>query len=300
MAPRLIAVVGATATGKSNLAIELAKSLGSAEIINADAMQLYRGMDIGTAKLSEAELDGIPHHLLSVVDPEKDLTAVEYRDMFDKALADITSRGKSAVVVGGSTLYLAAALDNLSFAPTDEELREKLEEEAVSIGALSMHEKLAKLDPEAAEKIPASNRRRVIRAIEVITLSGKNYAANFPEPSYRIPTIQLAVDVPRAVLNERIRQRVERMWDAGLLAEVAELKRQRLSRTARVAIGYRQALAQLEGQLSQAEAIAETQLLTTRYAKKQGTWFRRDKRIHWLDSSSELLPQALSVVRLER
>lgn len=300
MAPRLIAVVGATATGKSNLAIELAKSLGSAEIINADAMQLYRGMDIGTAKLSETERNGIPHHLLSVVDPEKDLTAVQYRDMFDSALADITSRGKSAIVVGGSTLYLAAALDNLSFAPTDEELREKLEEEAVSIGALSMHEKLAKLDPEAAEKIPASNRRRVIRAIEVITLSGKNYAANFPEPSYRIPTIQLAVDVPRAVLNERIRQRVERMWDAGLLAEVAELKRQRLSRTARVAIGYRQALAQLEGQLSQAEAIAETQLLTTRYAKKQGTWFRRDKRIHWLDSSSELLPQALSVVRLER
>lgn len=300
MAPRLIAVVGATATGKSNLAIELAKSLGSAEIINADAMQLYRGMDIGTAKLSETERNGIPHHLLSVVDPEEDLTAVQYRDMFDSALADITSRGKSAIVVGGSTLYLAAALDNLSFAPTDEDLREKLEEEAVSIGALSMHEKLAKLDPQAAERIPASNRRRVIRAIEVITLSGKNYAANFPEPSYRVPTIQLAVDVPRVVLNERIRQRVERMWDSGLLAEVAELRRHKLSRTARVAIGYRQALAQLEGKLSQAEAIAETQLLTTRYAKKQGTWFRRDKRIHWLDSSSELLPQALSVVRLER
>jgi tRNA dimethylallyltransferase len=220
--------------------------------------------------------------------------------MFDKALADITSRGKSAIVVGGSTLYLAAALDNLFFAPTDEDLREKLEKEAASIGALSMHEKLAKLDPQAAEKIPASNRRRVIRAIEVITLSGKNYAANFPEPSYRVPTIQLAVDVPRAVLNERIRQRVERMWDSGLLAEVAELRRHTLSRTARVAIGYRQALAQLEGKLSQAEAIAETQLLTTRYAKKQGTWFRRDKRIHWLDSSSDRLPQALSVVRLER
>ncbi len=296
----LIAVVGATASGKSNLAIEIAKRVGNAEIINADAMQLYRGMDIGTAKLTDQGRQGVVHHLLSTVDPSVDLTAVEYRGMFDQVIQDIEKRGKTPIVVGGSTLYLAAALDEMSFAPTDEKLREQLEAESERIGALSMHEKLKKLDPIAAKKITAQNKRRVIRAIEVMLLSGKSFAASLPEPTYRRPTIQIAINTPKALLIDRITRRVELMWEQGLLEEVRRLRKQSLSKTALVAIGYKQAMAQLDGLLTEGQAKAETTLLTTRYAKKQGTWFRRDKRIHWLDSDSDVLESALELIRLEQ
>lgn len=296
----LIAVVGATASGKSNLAIEIAQEIGNAEIVNADAMQLYRGMDIGTAKLTERERQGVKHHLLSAVEPSVDLTAVEYRGMFDQVIQEIETKGKTAIVVGGSTLYLAAALDEMSFAPTDERLREELEAEAERIGALSMHEKLKKLDPIAAQKITAQNKRRVIRAIEVMLLSGKSFAASLPEPTYRRPTLQIAIDTPKALLVERITRRVELMWEQGLLEEVRKLRQHSLSKTALVAIGYKQAMAQLDGLLTEEQAKAETILLTTRYAKKQGTWFRRDKRIHWLDSDSDVLERALELIRLEQ
>lgn len=296
----LIAVVGATASGKSNLAIEIAQAIGNAEIVNADAMQLYRGMDIGTAKLTERERQGVKHHLLSAVEPSVDLTAVEYRGMFDQVIQEIETKGKTAIVVGGSTLYLAAALDEMSFAPTDERLREELEAEAERIGALSMHEKLKKLDPIAAQKITAQNKRRVIRAIEVMLLSGKSFAASLPEPTYRRPTLQIAIDTPKALLVERITRRVELMWEQGLLEEVRKLRKHSLSKTALVAIGYKQAMAQLDGLLTEEQAKAETILLTTRYAKKQGTWFRRDKRIHWLDSDSDVLERALELIRLEQ
>ena len=296
----LIAVVGATASGKSNLAIEIAQAIGNAEIVNADAMQLYRGMDIGTAKLTERERQGVKHHLLSAVEPSVDLTAVEYRGMFDQVIQEIETKGKTAIVVGGSTLYLAAALDEMSFAPTDERLREELEAEAERIGALSMHEKLKKLDPIAAQKITAQNKRRVIRAIEVMLLSGKSFAASLPEPTYRRPTLQIAIDTPKALLVERITRRVELMWEQGLLEEVRKLRKHSLSKTALVAIGYKQAMAQLDGLLTEEQAKAETILLTTRYAKKQGTWFRRDKRIHWLDSNSDVLERALELIRLEQ
>ena len=296
----LIAVVGATASGKSNLAIEIAQAIGNAEIVNADAMQLYRGMDIGTAKLTEQERQGVKHHLLSAVEPSVDLTAVEYRGMFDQVIQEIETKGKTAIVVGGSTLYLAAALDEMSFAPTDERLREELEAEAERIGALSMHEKLKKLDPIAAQKITAQNKRRVIRAIEVMLLSGKSFAASLPEPTYRRPTLQIAIDTPKALLVERITRRVELMWEHGLLEEVRKLRQHSLSKTALVAIGYKQAMAQLDGLLTEEQAKAETILLTTRYAKKQGTWFRRDKRIHWLDSDSDVLERALELIRLEQ
>lgn len=296
----IIAVVGPTASGKSSLAIELAKWIGDAEIINADAMQLYRGMDIGTAKLNQQQMQGVQHHLLSVVDPTEDLTAVGYREMFDAALEKISASGKTAIVVGGSTLYLASALDNLEFAPTDPALRAQLEAEGEKIGALSMHERLAKLDPIAAEKIPANNKRRVIRALEVVTLSGKSFASSLPAPSYRRPTIQIAIDVPKQELTERIEQRVSAMWEQGLLMEVEQLlaKYGKLSATAAVAIGYKQAIAQLGGELSEAEAIQETSFLTTRYAKKQRTWFNRDRRIHWLDPKQDLLTQARELIRL--
>ena len=296
----IIAVVGPTASGKSSLAIELAKWIGDAEIINADAMQLYRGMDIGTAKLNQQQMQGVQHHLLSVVDPTEDLTAVGYREMFDAALEKISASGKTAIVVGGSTLNLASALDNLEFAPTDPALRAQLEAEGEKIGALSMHERLAKLDPIAAEKIPANNKRRVIRALEVVTLSGKSFASSLPAPSYRRPTIQIAIDVPKQELTERIEQRVSAMWEQGLLIEVEQLlaKYGKLSATAAVAIGYKQAIAQLGGELSEAEAIQETSFLTTRYAKKQRTWFNRDRRIHWLDPKQDLLTQARELIRL--
>ncbi len=298
----IVALVGTTASGKSNLAIEIAKSIGGFEIINADAMQLYQGMDIGTAKLSVEEMQGIPHHLISVVSPTNDITAVEYRVMFDEVLEQIQSRGNRALVVGGSTLYLASALDSLEFAPTDPALRAKLEAESDEVGALDMHLRLMKLDPVAAEKIPAANRRRVIRALEVVMLSGKSFASSLPEPSYRRPTLQLAIDVPKEVLARRIERRVELMWQGGLVAEVDDLLQRfgKLSGTAAVAIGYKQAISQLKGELSEEQAKQETVFLTTRYAKKQRTWFNRDKRIHWLNPEQNLLEQALQLVRLER
>lgn len=295
---KLIAIVGATASGKSSLAIDLAKSLGKAEVINADAMQLYRWMDVGTAKLSEAEQKGVRHHLLSVIEPSQELTAVEYRELFDAAVEDVVSRGKQPIVVGGSTLYLASALDGLTFAPTDPDLRQELEQLGEQIGALDMHQRLRELDPTAAEKIPATNRRRVIRALEVIKLSGKTYAASLPEPTYRRPTIQIAIDIPRAELARRIELRVANMWQQGLVDEVRELIKGELSRTARVAIGYKQVIDYLDGLLTEDQAKAEIIFLTNRYAKKQGTWFRRDKRIHWLKDEPNLVARALELVRL--
>jgi len=295
---KLIAIVGATASGKSSLAIDLAKSLGEAEVINADAMQLYRGMDVGTAKLSQAEQKGVRHHLLSVIEPSQDLTAVEYRELFDTAVEDVVSRGKQPIVVGGSTLYLASALDELTFAPTDPDLRQELEQLGEQIGALDMHQRLRELDPTAAEKIPATNRRRVIRALEVIKLSGKTYSASLPEPTYRRPTIQIAIDIPRAELARRIELRVANMWQQGLVDEVRELIKGELSRTARVAIGYKQVIDYLDGLLTEDQAKAEIIFLTNRYAKKQGTWFRRDKRIHWLKDEPNLVARALELVRL--
>jgi len=295
---KLIAIVGATASGKSSLAIDLAKSLGEAEVINADAMQLYRGMDVGTAKLSQAEQKGVRHHLLSVIEPSQELTAVEYRELFDTAVEDVVSRGKQPIVVGGSTLYLASALDELTFAPTDPDLRQELEQLGEQIGALDMHQRLRELDPTAAEKIPATNRRRVIRALEVIKLSGKTYSASLPEPTYRRPTIQIAIDIPRAELARRIELRVANMWQQGLVDEVRELIKGELSRTARVAIGYKQVIDYLDGLLTEDQAKAEIIFLTNRYAKKQGTWFRRDKRIHWLKDEPNLVARALELVRL--
>lgn len=301
MSFELISIVGPTASGKSDLAIELALEIGNAEIINTDSMQLYRGMDIGTAKLSAPEMRGVPHHLISVIDPTEEVSVVEYRNLFDSAFKDITSRGKLPISVGGSTLYLAAAIDEMDFAPTDIQVREKLEKRSLELGGLALWEELKSLDAEAAAKIPASNKRRVIRALEVIQITGQSYAAALPEPRYRRETLQLGISVPRAEILDRITKRVLSMWQSGIVAETVKLQQDypNLSRTARVAIGYQQAMAQIAGTMSEAEAIAETTKLTARYAKKQMTWFRRDKRIHWLDYQ-QALPQALEQIRLER
>lgn len=300
MSFEIVSVVGPTASGKSDLAISLALELGGCEIINTDSMQLYRGMDIGTAKLSESEMRGVPHHLISCLNPDSELSVVEYRELFDEAVSSIQSRDHRVVTVGGSTLYLSAALDEMNFAPTDLELRDQLEAELQEQGSLQLWERLRSVDPDAANKIPASNARRVIRALEVIALTGKAYNASLPEPVYRRSTLQIGIAVPREVLIERIERRVQAMWRGGLVEEVAGLLRDypKLSRTARVAIGYEQAAQQLAGELSEDEAIAQTIQLTTRYAKKQMTWLRRDSRIKWLDFSDDLPKAALELIRL--
>ena len=298
----VLAVVGPTASGKSDLGISIAKAIGNAEIVNADAMQLYQGMDIGTAKLGEESREGIPHHLIDIVTPDQELTAVEYSKLAQEAIGQILERGNTPILVGGSMFYVAAALDELDFAPTDEVVRERLEAESEVLGALAMHARLESLDPQSAQRIPAQNIRRVIRALEVIELTGEKHKSVLPEPVYLRPTMQLGIDVEREVLKNRIRERVERMWARGLLEEVQNYLDLGVtfSRTAAVAIGYSQARSQLLGELSQQEAIEQTVSLTNRYARRQMSWFRRDTRIQWLDSEANLEHQALEQIRLGR
>ena len=296
----VLAIIGPTASGKSALALDLANSIGDVEVVNADAMQLYSGMDIGTAKLSEAERMGIPHHLIDVVSADQELTAVQYAKLAQEAFTSVLGREKTPLLVGGSMFYVAAALDQMDFAPTDQRVREELEALAEEIGALALHERLRAVDPDSAARIPAQNVRRVIRALEVIQLTGERHKSSLPEPTYVLPTLQLGIDVDRELLKERIRLRVLRMWEQGLLDEVRELKQSglELSRTAAVAIGYAQAAKQLSGELSQSEAIEQTISLTNRYARRQMSWFRRDSRIKWLASSENLLDQAIEQIRL--
>lgn len=299
----LLAVVGPTASGKTALALELAAALENSgqpvEIINADAMQLYAGMNIGTAKLSIAERSNPPHHLFDILTPAQEMTAVEYQRVARETCLEIIARGKLPIFVGGSMFYLAAALDQLDFAPTDVQVRLRLEQESASAGALAMHERLRKLDPVTADKIPAQNVRRVIRALEVIEITGESYASTLPEPSYWKPALQIGLAVDREELKRRILLRVEAMWQQGITREVEQLLAQgELGKTARMAIGYKQAIAQLNGELSQAEAMAETVALTNRYARRQMSWFRRDKRIGWISANESLIAQAMNLIRL--
>ncbi len=298
----VLAIVGPTASGKSALGLQLAQQLGSAEIINADAMQLYKGMDIGTAKLSLTERGSIQHHLIDAVELGDELTAVEYSKLANSAIDQVLAAGSLPIMVGGSMFYIAAALDQMDFAPTDEAIRASLEREALEIGNLALHAKLALLDPASAQIIPAQNTRRIIRALEVIAITGEPYKSVLPAPQYLRSTLQLGIDVDREILKERIRNRVLEMWRAGLLEEVSQLldSGASFSKTARMAIGYSQAIAQLAGKLTESEAIEQTITLTNRYARRQLSWFRRDKRIVWLDSTANLMEQALEQIRLVR
>lgn len=301
----LIAVLGPTASGKSDLAIEIAGDLIAsgrpAEIINADAMQLYRHMNIGTAKLTLEERQGIPHHLLDVINPSDEMTAVQYQQIARSKAQDLLERGITPIFVGGSMFYVSAALDNLDFAPTDPSVRKALEVEAERVGHITMHDRLRKLDPVTAERIPSQNIRRVIRALEVIEITGSDYSSQLPEQTFWLPTLELGISVERDVIKDRIAKRVEKMWASGLLEEAESLLAAwELSRTAKMAIGYQQAFKQLSGEYSEAEAIAETISLTQRYARRQMSWFRRDKRITWRDSSAELLEQVKERIRLEQ
>ncbi len=294
----LIAVVGPTATGKSDLALALAEALDG-EVINADALQLYRGMDIGTAKLPPAMRRGVPHHLLDVLDVTQEASLAAYQRDARAARDEVVARGRVPILVGGSGLYVRAVLDRLEIPPTDPAVRVRLEREAESTGAEPMHARLAELDPVAAIAILPGNVRRVVRALEVIELTGRPFSATLPKPQYHRPAVQIGLDAPRDVLDERIAARVERMWKDGLIDETLALVAEGLldGRTAPRALGYAQVLRMFEGELDDVAARADTIVTTRRFARRQESWFRRDQRITWLPfGAPDLVGRALAAI----
>lgn len=285
MAAPLIIICGPTATGKSDLAMEVAEKF-DCEIINADSMQLYQGMDIGTAKLSEVERRGIPHHLLDILKVNQDASVAAYQELARKAIEDIQARKKVAIVVGGTGLYIKSIVDEMNFPETDPSIRIKLESEAESLGTAELYSRLKLLDPEAAAAIEPANLRRIIRALEVIEVTGKPYSANLPsDVSLRYPdALHIGLAMERTTLAPRIEARVHRMFEQGLIGEVEKLMGEGLleGTTAQRAIGYAQVISLIQGQLSQQEAISETIVATRQYVRRQETWFKRDQRIQWI------------------
>ncbi|MET8865374.1 tRNA (adenosine(37)-N6)-dimethylallyltransferase MiaA [Nonomuraea sp. NPDC004580] len=290
----VIAVVGPTAAGKSDLAVDLALRLGG-ECVNADSMQLYRGMDIGTAKLTPAERRGVPHHLLDIWDVTVTASVAEYQKLA-RAVFDAV---EVPVLVGGSGLYVRAAIDDLEFPGTEPEIRARLEAELAERGPAPLYERLREQDPAAAAAILPTNGRRIVRALEVIELSGRPFSATMPSYDAVYPSVQIGIEVPRPVLDERIELRVERMWAAGLVDEVRTLLGQGLAegRTASRALGYAQVVKFLEGEWSEEQAKAETVRLTRRFARRQESWFRRDPRVRWLAyDAPDLLERSLDLI----
>ena len=285
MSAQLIIIAGATATGKSDLAVELAKEI-NAEIVNADSMQLYQGMDIGTAKLTVAERQGVPHHLLDLVCVKDDVNVAWYQELARAKIDELRGAGKSVVVVGGTGLYIKAILDDLNFPDTDPDIRQKITDEAEALGNEAMHARLASLDPAAALAIPKENVRRVIRALEVIEITGAPYTASLPrEGSSRYPDArQFGLVLDREKLDPRIDARVEKMWERGLVEETTRLIKEGLleGQTAQRALGYAQIIKMAMGQMSEAEAKEETKRATRQYARRQETWFSKDLRITWI------------------
>jgi len=282
--PLVIGVVGPTASGKSELALRLAEELGG-EVVGADASQLYRGMDIGTAKLPVAERRGIPHHQLDVLEVTEEASVAAYQRHARADIAAVRGRGSHPVLVGGSGLYVRAALDRLEIPPTDPVVRARWEEVARTDGTEAVYAALAARDPRAAALIEPNNRRRIVRALEVIELTGREFSAAMPQREYVLPTVVVGLLPPRAELDARIDARARHMWEAGLLTEVEALVARglRQGRTASRALGYAQALARIDGLLTDAEAITETAAATRRFARRQESWFRPDPRIHWAD-----------------
>jgi tRNA dimethylallyltransferase len=298
--PPVVALVGPTAAGKSDLAVDLALSLGG-EVVSADSMQIYRGMDIGTAKLPVAGRRGVAHHLLDLLDVGEPVTVAEFQGWAREAVSDCRQRGAVPVVVGGSALYLRAVLDEFHFPGTDPDVRARLEAELEVSGPADLHRRLLALDPVAGSAILPGNGRRIVRALEVMELTGEPFRASLPGYVYAFsPVVQIGLDVPRDVLDVRIEQRVARMWSAGFIDEVRRLERDGLreGRTASRALGYRQVLDFLAGDTDEQTARAETVRLTRRFARRQLTWFRRDPRIHWLPYDDPApLEHALEAVR---
>jgi tRNA dimethylallyltransferase len=280
----IVAVVGATAVGKSELAIALAERLGG-EVVNTDAMQLYRGMDVGTAKVPVAERRGVPHHLLDVLDVTQRASVATFQRKARAVVADCRARGRVPVLVGGSALYTRAVLDHFDFPGTDPVVRVEWEAELERVGAAALHRRLAELDPIAAGAVLPSNGRRIVRALEVIEITGRPFSASLPRREYVDPrSVQVGVAAPRPVVDERIERRVDGMWVAGLLDEVRELDRQGLREgpTASRAIGYREALDHLDGDLTRAEAMERTVQATRRFVRRQESWFGKDERVAWV------------------
>jgi tRNA dimethylallyltransferase len=295
----LIAIVGATGTGKSAFALDLAERLAgrgrAAEVVNADAMQLYRGMDIGTAKLTVAERRGVPHHMLDVLDVAEEASAAAYQADARRIVADIDARGGAALLVGGSGLYVSSVIHDLRFPGTDPAIRARLEAELVELGPGLLHARLRALDAETAAAVDPQNGRRIVRALEVIELTGEPKAARLPEaPEHWRPHLVVHLRSDRAALVDRLDRRVERMWRDGLVDEVRALLPLGLEQgvTARKAIGYAQALAQLQGRMPRADAVAETQQLTRVYARRQVSWFKRYRDAFEVDADDPAAVEA--------
>ena len=296
---KLIVICGATATGKSDLAVTLAHEI-DAEIINADSMQIYKGMDIGTAKITMEERKGVTHHLMDLLDVTQDANVAWYQENARAAISEIHGRGKNVIIVGGTGLYIKAILDELNFPDTDPVVRAALELEFATQGIGPLFERLEKLDPAAALAIDKANSRRVIRALEVIKITGKPFTANLPrEESSRYPHAQqFGLVMDRDLLSERISNRVDRMWEQGLVAEVEKLMVVGITKgvTAQRALGYAQVIAQIEGKVTEEEAKEETKRATRQYARRQETWFSRDERITWISPSQNALQRILESI----
>ncbi|MBB5133114.1 tRNA dimethylallyltransferase [Thermocatellispora tengchongensis] len=292
-------MVGPTAAGKSDLAVELALRLGG-EVVNADSMQFYRGMDIGTAKLSPAEMRGVPHHLLDIWDVTRPASVAEFQRLARPILDRLLGEGVVPILAGGSGLYVRAVLDDLEFPGTDPEIRARLEAELERSGPAPLYEQLRGLDPTAAAAILPSNGRRIVRALEVIELSGRPFSATMPSYDAVYDSVQIGLDVPRPVLDERIALRVHRMWESGLVEEVRALAARGLAegRTASRALGYAQVLRFLSGEWTEEQAMEETIRATRRFARRQESWFRRDPRVTWLPyDAPDLVELAVDRVR---
>ena len=299
MAGPIVALVGATASGKTGLGLDLAAPLDG-EIVNTDAMQVYRGMDVGTAKLPPAERRGIVHHLLDLLDVTEPATVAQFQVWARAAIGEVRGRGRTPILVGGSALYTRAIIDRFDFPGTDESLRHELEAELEQVGSHVLHARLAGVDPAAAARIIADNGRRVVRALEVIALTGRPYSASLPVLEYADPrTLQIGVDIDRPTLDERISQRVDAMFAGGFVAEVEDLLARGLAqgRTASRAIGYREVVGLLAGDRTLAEAIDQTKAATRRFSRRQDGWFRKDERILWIDHDDpERVEKAVAVV----
>lgn len=301
-APQVIAVVGATATGKSAVSIGIAEHFiahgTDAEVINGDSMQFYRGMDIGSAKLPVSQRRGIVHHLLDTLDVSQDATVASFQEQARAIIDDIHARGGRAIVVGGSGLYLRALLDKFEFPATDADVRARLEARAQELGPGVLYRELLGVDPEAAAKIQPQNAKRIVRALEVIEITGKKFSSSLPVKEYQIPAVQVGLRVPYEVLDARINARVEAMWNDGLVDEVRRLATQgiREAITARRAVGYAETLAHLDGDLTERETIDLIAQHTRRLARKQHRWFGPDHRVAWVDgpANSDDVPRAVA------
>ena len=305
----LVAVVGLTASGKSGFSLQLAAALGdrgvTCEIISADAFQLYRGMDIGTAKVPLEERGGIPHHLLDVLELEEKASVAAYQRSCRQVIEQIRARRALPMLVGGSGLYIRAALDEIEFPGTDSSIRKQLESQAAQLGIAKMHQRLAEVDPESAARILPANERRVIRALEVYELTGKKFSATMPRREYFQPTLQLGIKWPLTVLDERISERTTQMLRQGFIPEVAELEKQGLADTPTAcrATGYQAVMDLLAGKITREEAAEQIALQTRQLARKQRKWFRKDPRIHWLDGEAGAaanVEQSLSLLGIQQ